>query len=66
MDAVERHIVYFMTGFVAVVSIVLLSVFLYMFILAPMFVFGWHYVFVMPAIMAAMYFIGRNILNKVR
>jgi len=65
MDIVEKHVVYFLTGFVAVISVALLTMFLYMFIFAPMFVFGWQYMLVVPILMVAMYFIGRNILNKV-
>lgn len=66
IDAFEQHVVYFMTGFVAVLSVVLVSVLLYTFMLAPLFVFGWVYVLVMPVLITAMYFIGRNIINKVR
>lgn len=65
MDVFERHVVYFLTGFVSVISIGLVTVFLYMFMFAPMFVLGWYYIVAMPIIIAAMYFIGRNIINKV-
>lgn len=66
MDAFERHVVYFLTGFVSVISIVLVTTFLYMFIFAPIFFIGWQYFLVMPVLIAAMYFIGRNIINKVK
>ena len=66
IDVFERHVVYFLTGFVAVISVALITIFLYTFIFAPIFILGWVYVAVMPVLIALMYFIGRNIINKTR
>ena len=62
MDAFERHVVYFLTGLVSVISIALVTVFIF----APVFLIGWQYLLVMPVLIVAIYFIGRNIINKVK
>jgi hypothetical protein len=65
-DIIERHVIYFLTGFVAVISVVLVLTFLlYLFVFAPIFVFGGYYLFIIPFLTASMYYIGRNIINRI-
>lgn len=66
MDVFEQHVIYFLTGFVAVISISLITFFLYAFIIAPVLFLGWYYTLVVPAIGTAMYFIGKHIITKVK
>lgn len=61
---IEKHVVYFLTGFVAVISSVLLISALYLFIIAPMIVFGNYYLLALPVISSVMYYLGRRIMKS--
>lgn len=62
-DFIERHVMYFLTGFVAIVSGCLLAFSLYVFLFAPMLFLGGYYFLIVSAIVAGMYYIGRRILK---
>lgn len=63
LDAFERHVIYFLAGFVTVISVLLVTFFLYVFIFAPMLVVGGMYLLIVPIIGLPMYFIGRRIIE---
>lgn len=62
-DLIEKHVIYFLTGFVAVVSTSLVVFSLYAFMFVPMIFLGNYYFLIIPTIGVAMYYIGRKILK---
>ena len=64
-DLIEKHTIYFLTGFVALVSSILLVILLYAVFIAPILFFGGYYTGAAVILMFAMYVIGRNIMKKV-
>jgi len=62
-DVIERHVIYFLTGFVAIVSSCLLAFSLYVFLFAPILFLGGYYFLIVPGIAAGMYYIGRRMLK---
>jgi hypothetical protein len=66
LDGIERHVVYFLTGFVAVVSVLLVIFLLYLFIFAPIIFLGGYYFLVIPTISTLIYYLGKKIMNELR
>jgi hypothetical protein len=62
MDKIDRHVIYFLTGIVAMVSTMLVTTFIYM-LLLPIVVFGQYYLIVLPVFLASIYYVGRKIMN---
>jgi hypothetical protein len=62
MDKIDRHVIYFLTGIVAMVSTMLVTTFIYM-LLLPIVVFGQYYLIVLPIFLASIYYVGRRIMN---
>lgn len=65
IDGIERHVVYFLTGFVAILSAILVLFFLYLFMLGPIVFFGNLYLLVVPVMIVAMYYLGRRIMKSI-
>jgi hypothetical protein len=63
MDKIDRHVVYFLTGIVAMLSTMLVTTFVYM-LLLPIVVFGHYYLIVLPIFLASIYYVGRRIMNE--
>lgn len=63
IDKIDRHVVYFLVGLVAMVSTMLVTTFLYM-LLLPIAVFGKYYLMALPIFVGAIYYIGRRIMNE--
>lgn len=62
-DLIEKHVIYFLTGFVAVISTSLVVFSLYAFMFVPMMFLGNYYFLIIPTIATAMYYIGKKILK---
>lgn len=63
MDKVDRHIIYFLSGMVAVISATVMTTFLYM-LLLPIMIFGGYYLMILPPFLFSVYYIGRRIMNE--
>jgi hypothetical protein len=63
LDGIEKHVVYFLTGFVAVVSALLVVVFLYLFMFAPIIFLGGYYFLALPVMSALIYYLGKRIMK---
>lgn len=65
-DIVEKHVIYFLTGFVAVFSTALVAFLVYLFIFVPLIFIGGYYFAIVPVIVASMYWIGKRIMREVK
>jgi hypothetical protein len=63
MDKIDRHVVYFLTGIVAMLSAILVTTFIYILFL-PILVFGHYYLVLLPIFLASIYYVGRRIMNE--
>jgi hypothetical protein len=60
---IEKHIIYFLVGFVAMVSIVLLVSFVYLFMIVPTIFFGDYDVLFIVFILGAAYYTGKKVMK---
>ena len=63
IDTIDRHLIYFLTGIVAMVSVMLVMTFMFL-LLLPVTIFGGYYLIALPLFIASIYYVGKRIMDQ--